>query len=217
MSTVPNRVKPGDLITSAYFNTIVDELADLERRLALLEGSGTGPGPIGGGAVVIDSFAPTTDLRIGQELTIFGRNFGFSSGSQSVFFNSARATVFKTGSSDTKLIIEIPDVPGVTEAGTQVSLTVANFSSTDTRSLTLKPVQLAEQGNIALSFLSVTPSTITAGSPPGPTFRYQISAPILLPVTVTITPTISITSLQASLQVLDGIGNPLAGDRKSVV
>lgn len=214
MATVPNRVRPGDLITSQYFNTIIDELTDLERRLASLENSvQPGGDPTGEGQVSISSFVPTADLRGGQELVIFGQNFGFSSGAQSVFFNSKRVTVFKTGSSNTKLIIEIPDVPGVTEAGIQVTMTVANFSSTDTRQLTLKPRQVGEQGNISLSFLDVTPTTIVAGSPPGPTFRYQLSAPILLPAPVTITPTISITGLQGSLQVLDVNGSPLPGNQ----
>ena len=217
MATVPNRVRPGDLITSAYFNTIIDELADLERRLALLENSAPPGDPTGEGPVSISSFAPTADLRSGQELVIFGQNFGFSTGSHSVFFNSTRVLIVKTGSSNTKLIIEIPDVPGVTENGMQVTLTVANFSSTDTRQLTLKPRQITEQGNITLSFLDVTPSTIvTGGAGPGPAFRYQISAPILIPVAVTITPTISITSLQAGLQVLDGAGAPLPGNQITI-
>jgi hypothetical protein len=105
MATVPNRVRPGDLITSSYVNTIIDELSDLERRLKLLETSSPPTDPTGEGAVSISSIVPLIDLRCGQELTIFGENFGYSSGSQSVYFNSTRVTVFKTGSSNTKLIL----------------------------------------------------------------------------------------------------------------
>jgi len=202
MVNIPNKVDPGDLVKSVEYNDIIDVLHDLLNRVQLLEGG------VGGIGVAITSIVPSGDLRVGQEITIFGRNFGFSIGAQRVFFNSARVTIFKTGSNDQKLIIQIPDVPGVTEAGTPVTLTAANFSSSDSRNVTLRPVQLNQQGNISLSFLNVTPATVIVGSTPK--FKYQLEAPVLLPQPVLIEPTVSIASLQNTLKVLDANDQVLA-------
>jgi hypothetical protein len=192
---IPDHVEPGDIVQSEEFNGIIDVLHDLWNRVALLEGG------VGGIGVAIFSLSPSGDLRVGQELTIFGRNFGFSIGAHRVFFNSVRATIFKTGSNDQKLIVEIPDVPGVTEDGTEVTLTATNFTSSDFKKVTLRPVHLDQQGNVSLSFLNVTPAPITIGSTPK--FKYQLMATVLLPQVVNIVPTVSITSLQAGLKVLD--------------
>src|SRR5215467_2347894 len=101
MANIPDHVEPGDIVKSVDYNLIVDVLHDLLNRVQLLEGG------VGGIGVAITSIVPAGDLRVGQEITIFGRNFGFAIGAQRVFFNSARATIFKTGSSDDKLIIQI--------------------------------------------------------------------------------------------------------------
>jgi hypothetical protein len=202
MVNIPDHVEPGDLVKSVEYNGIIDVLHDLLNRVQLLEGG------VGGIGVAITSIVPSGDLRVGQEITIFGRNFGFSIGAQRVFFNSARVTIFKTGSNDQKLIIEIPNVTGVTEAGTPVTITAANFSSSDSRTVTLRPVQLNQQGNISLSFLNVTPVTVIVGSKPK--FKYQLEAPVLLPQPVLIEPTVSIASLQNTLKVLDAGDQELA-------
>lgn len=203
MANIPNHVEPGDIVKSVEFNSIIDVLKDLTTRVSLLESGGV----IGGG-VAITSVAPSGDLRVGQEVTIFGKNFGYSIGAQRVFFNSVRVTIFKTGSNDEKLIIEIPDVPGVSESGTPVTLTASNFTSSDSEQVTLKPVQLGQQGNVSLSFLNVTPATVIVGSKPK--FKYQIEAPVMLPQTITIEPTVSITSLQGSIKVLGASDQEIA-------
>src|ERR1041384_3962522 len=204
MANVPNHVEPGEIIKSADFNVVLDVLQDLKDRVSLLE---TG-GAVGGG-VVITSIAPEGDLRVGQEITIFGRNFGYSIGAQRVFFNSVRATIFKTGSSDEKLIVEIPNVTGVSESGTPETMSVANFTSSASKTVTLKPVQLAQQGNVSLSFLNVTPATIAIGSKPK--FKYQLEAPVMLPQQVNIDAKVSVTSLQSSLKILDASDQELSG------
>jgi IPT/TIG domain-containing protein len=204
MVKIPDYVLPGDIVESLGHNNFVDVLRDITQRLTLLESGGA----VGNG-VAITSLAPAGDLRVGQEVTIFGRNFGFSIGAHRVFFDSSRVKVFKTGSTDEKLIIEIPEVSGVTESGTSVTLTAANFTSSDSRLVTLRPVKLNQQGNVALSFLNVTPTTITVGSKPK--FKYQLDAPVMLPQLVTIEPTVSIASLQGSIKVLDASDQELAG------
>jgi hypothetical protein len=204
MLKIPDHVQPGDIVKSDGFNGVVDVLQDMSQRLTLLESGGTT-----GNGVAITSLAPAGDLRVGQEVTIFGRNFGFSIGAQRVYFNNSRVKVFKTGSTDERLIIEIPEVAGVTESGTSVTLTAANFTSSDSRQVTVKPVHLNQQGNVALSFLSVVPTTITVGSKPK--FKYQLDAPVMLPQLITIEPKVSITSLQGSIKVLDASDQELGG------
>lgn len=204
MANIPDHVEPGEIIKSADFNIVLDVLQDLTSRVTSLE---TG-GAVGGG-VVITSIAPEGDLRVGQEITIFGRNFGYSIGAQRVYFNSVRVTVFKTGSNDEKLIIEIPNVPGVSESGTTVTMSASNFTSSASKTVTLKPVQLAQQGNVSLSFLNVTPSTIAIGSKPK--FKYQLEAPVMLPQLVNIQATVTPSSLQSSLKILDASDQELPG------
>ena len=71
---------------------------------------------------------------------------------QSVFFNNSRVTVFNPNSTDSKLIIDrIPDVPGVQASGTQVTLTVANFATSDSRQVTLQAAQSQQREEKAIT------------------------------------------------------------------
>jgi hypothetical protein len=201
MATIPNHVQPGDLIASATINSIIDALTDHESRLAKLEGSTS---VSAGNNVAITGLAPAGNLRIGDPVTIFGQNFGFSTGTQSVWFNSTRATDLDvTNSTDSKLIINhIPAVPEVKDQPTDVTLTVANFASSDWRKITLLPAQPQQQGSISLSFQGVSPTTITSNSTP--IFTYNLSSEALLQTIVTIAPTISVSGV--SLQVVGADG-----------
>jgi hypothetical protein len=210
MATVLNHVQPGDIITAVSINSIIDQLKDLDSRLAKLEG-----GSPNSSRVVIDSLAPAGDLRIGDELTIFGQNFGYSIGAARVYFDTSPVTIFQDGSNDKRLIVVIPNVLGVSEQGTPVTLTVTNQISSDTRQVKMRPKVVNQQGNVALSFLGNTPVTITVGSTP--TFTYELDAKsIFLQTTVTFKPTISITSLQNTLKVLDKNGTVLTNNQLPV-
>src|SRR5687767_3229371 len=120
MAVPLEKVQKGDLITALTWNSLIDKLNDMNTRLTALENQDGS----GGTDVVITELIPGGLLTIGDDLEIRGRNFAYSRGAQRVYFNSTRAVTFREGSSDARLLIEIPDVPEVTEAGTPVALTV---------------------------------------------------------------------------------------------
>lgn len=134
--------------------------------------------------VAINGVAPAGLLRIGDELQILGRNFGFSQGAHAVYFNSTRATQFRAGCSDTRLVLIIPRIPGVVEPGVPVMLTVSNLTSAATwpEPLLIGPAPVIIEGNISLTFQGVDPTTPTAGAPW--TLQYRLESQASATVTV---------------------------------
>jgi hypothetical protein len=210
MAAPLEHVRPGDLITALAWNTLVDKLNDVNTRLIELENAGGG----GSTDVAITELIPDGVLTSGDDLEIRGRNFDYSRGAQRVYFNATPVSIFRDGSSDTRLLIQIPNVPAATEAGTQVTLLVTNPTSSTSRQVTLKRAPDQQQGNVALNYQSVNPLRIVAGSQV--TFTYSVSSQTLLPVVVTIAPTISLTSVQNSLQILNPDGTTIVQGRLSL-
>src|SRR5258705_12776173 len=116
-----DRVRAGDLITDVFVNGLLDYLEALDVRVSGLEQ--------GSGSVAITSL-PFGDIRVGQEVHIRGRNFGFSTGQQKVFIDDVPVNAFRFGSDDTELIFTIPAVPNIPSTGKIVVLTIQNASST---------------------------------------------------------------------------------------
>jgi hypothetical protein len=192
--------QPGDPITADFAATLVAIAKNHEARLAALEGTGSSAGK----AVVITGLVPAGPVRIGDQLQILGQNFDFSIGAQAVYFDSAAVTSYATGangSSDTRLVVQVPPVANVVESGTDVTLTVANLTTTATRTVTLKPALQAQQGNVYLSYTGVSPTTPAAGA--AFNLSYSIRSGALLPAQVTINPTVSVPGWQGLLRVLD--------------
>lgn len=152
-----DRVRAGDLITDFFLNDLLTYLEELDSRMTALEQ--------GSGSVAITSL-PFGDIRVGQEVHIRGRNFGFSTGQQKVFIDDVPVNSFKFGSDDTELIFTIPELPNIPSTGKIVVLTVQNASSTDSRTILLLP---AVQGIVELSYVGVVtpapPQPIVAGQP----------------------------------------------------
>jgi len=66
-------VEPGALIRADFFTQLIDELLALEARLEVLENQDQPtPGP---GAPELERREPTGDVKVGGQLTLFGRNF----------------------------------------------------------------------------------------------------------------------------------------------
>lgn len=175
------RVQPGDLITADDWNLMASAMDDLELRLSLLEQGGTGLAP------VITQVLPTGTVTAGDRLEIFGRNFDFLRGGHSVLFNSSRVATYLGGSSDTKLILLIPDeVEGATEAGAPVTMTVANLTSYTSRSITVRAKPVVATGSIDLTFDRSEPATPRLGEQI--TFSFTLRSNTNNATTVTITP-----------------------------
>src|SRR5687768_9695022 len=95
--------QPGDLITSNFMKLLIDQLVALDKRVTDLEGVVPGSG----GNLAIISLSASS-LAIGEELRIFGANFGLPAENVVSFNGQNPIRQFKAGSSDTLLIFDIP-------------------------------------------------------------------------------------------------------------
>jgi hypothetical protein len=200
-----DRVRAGDLITDVFVNGLLDYLEALDVRVSGLEQ--------GSGSVAITSL-PFGDIRVGQEVHIRGRNFGFSTGQQKVFIDDVPVNAFRFGSDDTELIFTIPAVPNIPSTGKIVVLTIQNASSTDSRTILLLP---AVQGIVEIS-----PEGVDTPTPPQPvvagqlatlkfaiTSRAQQTANFLITVGAAMTPPLPSWQNANLFQVLDDQKVPL--------
>src|SRR5215831_4917180 len=115
------RVKPGDLITADVMNTIMDALDSLDSRI----------GGTTGTAVRIDHLEPSDTIQVGKDLKIFGSNFQYSIGGQRVFFDSFGVMAYKVGSSDSLLIVTVPDLGPLPSQGKLLTVTASNLTTSD--------------------------------------------------------------------------------------
>jgi hypothetical protein len=157
-------VNPGDLIKAADWNALITFLNAMDVRLTNLENNGTTGG--GDKNPHITQVLPEGPVTAGDTIRIFGSNFDFTMGGQSVFFGSTRAISFVTGSSDTLLIVQIPDpVAGATEAGAPLIMTVGNLVSTATWPMTIKSKPVVTAGGFQFAYQGSTPGTPLQNSP----------------------------------------------------
>jgi hypothetical protein len=178
-------VNPGDLIKSEDWNRLVAAINDLDGRIAQLE---TG----GGRAPRITQVLPSGAVTAGDTIRIFGSNFDFSQGGHSVFFGNTRALTFLNGSSDTLLIVQIPNVvEGATEAGAPMTLTVGNLVDTTSQAITVKSKPVVVSGGIQFTFKGTRPS---ATPTPATQFFYdfELKSQASENLNVTIAPTIAV-------------------------
>ncbi|MCK7496556.1 MAG: IPT/TIG domain-containing protein [Comamonadaceae bacterium] len=78
-----------------------------------------------------------SDVRMGQELRVIGRNFGIPALSV-VTIGNATVDTFKAGSNSNFLIFNVPAVSGVPAAGKEVTLTVSGPTGFDSVQLFLR-------------------------------------------------------------------------------
>ncbi|MGA1839278.1 MAG: IPT/TIG domain-containing protein [bacterium] len=188
-------VNRGDLITAEFINDIVAAIKALDMKVSALEA-----------VTILDTNIHITAIfpdpvRVGQTLTIVGKNFDFSIGAHRVYIDSIRIVAYQPGSSDNQLIFNVPAIPRLPALGRQVTLTASNKSSSISKTITVLPVQQVLQGNVDVSYLSTFPATIIEGD--SLTFHFRLISRTNLPADFLITPNISITSWQPNLQVRD--------------
>jgi hypothetical protein len=198
-AALTNPVRPGDLIRTDLTNAIVSLLADLDNRVAALEALG----PPSAGVQII-SWSPTTP-RVGEQMTITGENFDFSTRAAVVRFNSTIVPDFDPNSSDSQLIFIVPDVPGLADAGTQVTMAVSNRSTTATRLVTLLPRPQVFVGNVNLGFVSASPAPLAAGQPA----MLQFVATSDGAPAVTVALSASVSTGWTGIQIMDGSSPPI--------
>src|SRR5436190_2696224 len=199
-----NDVQPGDLISADLMNRIMHEVQSLEDRVHVLET--TTPAETG---VVYDSVFPSGPVQIGTDLHVNGRNFQYSVGSArasiSVAADTREVTVFRAGSTDQELIIQIPAFPNIPLAGVAATLTVRNQTTSAQAPLTLLPTQTSVSGSVDVTAGGVSKTSFVAGDEVD--FEYTLTSRTNLPATFTIDPQVTVSSnqpaWQAALQLLN--------------
>jgi hypothetical protein len=221
-------VNPGDLITSLEWNELVATINSIDLRVASLESGGSRQAPN------ITQILPPGPVTAGDMISIFGSHFDFVAGGHSVYFGTTRATFFQGKSSDTLLIVRVPDpTAGAVEAGTPMTLTVGNLVSTTTQAITVKAKPVVISVGIQFSFQGTRP-TATPTQNQQFFYDFKLISQTSQDLTVTITPDIAVVlplppgvsdpGLPGLLTLLDenGVEHPnhqvslLSGDTKIV-
>jgi hypothetical protein len=156
MSTPPERVRPGDLITASFMNRLLDRLKACEDKLAV--GTGTGS------SLFIDSIVPSGTLSVGQQIEVHGRGFADPVSGNIVTMGGMVIERFLPGSTPSILIMTVPNIPGVPRS--DVVLTVRNGTSSDSETLNVIPAVVVPVGRLMITDVTGTvapPGTITVG------------------------------------------------------
>ena len=200
-------VQAGDLIRAELITDILGALGDLDGRITALEGAGGGTPT--SGAVRVDTFTPSAP-KIGDPMTINGANFDFSSGAARVTFGAAAVTSFTAGSTDEKLMFEVPGVSDVPPSGRQVVMRVSNFDTHVDRTITVFPrTTLTEDVDVA--YVATTPATPLAGQPAF--VHLTLTSRGSFDATLTVTP--SVSTGWTGLEVLTALSPPqIVADRQ---
>ncbi|MGZ4828126.1 MAG: hypothetical protein ACXV5J_03400 [Candidatus Angelobacter sp.] len=210
MSKLFNDIQPGDLIMSSFWNQVLHALNSFDDRISALEAIGST-----GGGLTISGIFPPSPVHIGDTVTILGRGFGVPS-SNSVNIDGTPVGTLLAGSNDSQLILKIPNLQGIPQAGKFVTLTVANPSG----SATLTFLLLQGQPTIPTGTLQVNMSP-TKVSPPDPLilagkpyiFTFTVTAITSMDEVYTVTPSVS-SGWTAAL--VDGSGNAITPSEVSI-
>lgn len=190
--------QPGDVIRADFMRSLVATINALEQRVGALESTGATTGQL----VITGRIPPTGPYRVGNTLTLTGRNFQFSQGRTRVFLNAAPVLNLVTGpggSSDTQLVFIIPPVPGVAETGTEVTLRVLNQTEEVTAPLVLRPALPQLFGEVDVTWEGgVTPTTFNPGDEVS--FAFSITSRAWPAADFVINPVIRVATGQSTWQ-----------------
>jgi hypothetical protein len=154
---LPAKVLPGDLITADYMNQIIDLLALHEQEIqALLAAQ---PGATG--AIGIAATIPAGLAHIGDAMRVLGHGFGLPS--QSTVTIETTPVTLEAGSNDTQLLFHIPVVPGIPDAGRNVTLRVTAGAGQANTSFLLLPAPPLTTGDMSFAIKPPAVASILAG------------------------------------------------------
>jgi hypothetical protein len=193
-------IKSGDLITAKLMMDLIDKLKEMDDRITSLESSKPDPNKL-----IITSLSISSPIRIGEELQVSGKNFGYNKGNLTVSFSDGSKSYsiegFKTGSNDEKLIFNIPPISSVPTSGIIVTMNITNVNGSDSRLIAVLPPKQILIGNVDAVWSSTTPTTLLVGQ--AAAFKYVVTSRANLPASFKIVPTISVGDWQNKLLVLD--------------
>jgi len=184
---------------------MADLLNTLEAQVAeMMSGGAKGP-------PIISRVLPSDSVTTGDQLRIYGANFAFMEGGHSVFFGETRAITFLEGSSNTLLIVQVPDVvEGATREGKPLTMTVGNLHSSTSRVITIKAKPVVISGGFQFTYLGSRPTTPAQNA--AINYDFQLRSFASEDLIVTLKPTIQV--LQPTPQ---GVAAPQLTDRLTVL
>jgi len=156
------------MISAEKWNLLVDAVN------ALLQPASSGASSVGIFAAVPSGTAGDP-FAIGGTLQIVGQNFGYALGLTTVAFigpggrTELAASNLLPGSSDTRLVLTVPSIPGVTTSATSFSLVVSNGSQNTTQTFFARVPSTPLNGDLFVNWRSdldnPDPNPVVAGSP----------------------------------------------------
>ena len=230
MTTVPEVVMAGarlePLLRAALAHPPIDlstgELVFLYRvrENAELVESAAGPPPVqpfivfssgnlpyqGGAAMEIQAVFPSGPLHPGDAIEIRGHDFRFSQGATRVFFDAIRVDPLP-GSSDSKLLVKVPETLQVPEEGLRVALKVDNGVDEDSVTVTVLLREAPLSGRLDVGWSSVDPPELPSGRPAS--FIYRITARLSRTADVGVTAFVEPAELRPGLELRDLDGRPI--------
>jgi hypothetical protein len=171
-------VKPGQIITADLMNRLLERVSDLEDRVSDLEERD----PAAPTNVVISDHRPKQDLRVGDRLTLEGKNFAVPGERNQITVGGIAVPDVNIlqGGSETNLQFVVPDVGGIQEAGTRVKVDLINSNGSAREEITLKPKLDVPTGTIEVSYaeapVTVDDTTLQGGNSYVFTYRVTSSA-----------------------------------------
>ena len=204
MANLFSDVQPGDLIKSTFWNQVLQTMNSFDSRISALEAGGT----ISNG-VTITSVNPSGPVQVGATLQIIGTNFGFTIGATSVTFNGVSVSSFQAGSSDTQLIVVVPNI-NPPQGGVMATLTVANQVNSASTQILVLPLPQPVLGIVQIVPGQPSPSPILAGNTD---FPFVLTSNANLPATYSTTITLTGPPWQSLVQVLDSSKAPLSNSQ----
>lgn len=144
ISQKKTEVRPGDLITAELMNQILNDLADLNLRVAQLESrtSTTSQAPI------IDQIIPSV-LRVGGTLTVIGRNFNTPPEKNTVEIAGFPIERFQS-SPDGELVFGVPLI-NITGDKLETKISVQTERGFTAKSVTLLPKLIIPEGFVSFT------------------------------------------------------------------
>lgn len=206
-------IRPGDLITATLINDVVKQIAAIEERLAFVEQS------LGkDGAVVITGFIPeSASVKVGETLSIKGRNFEYSKGLARAYIDRYPVLGFLSGSDDDLLILKVPEeITDVPVEGRPALLMINNNVSTAQAMIFLQP-SVALAGFFELNEVDTRPVAATPAGGQSLTLEYEVVSRANLDTTVTLQAVISgptnASDWQLNTDILNGNETTIPGHK----
>lgn len=206
-----DKVKPGDLITSALVNGLIDSITAIQLQLGKLD-QGT---PVTPNAPYIASVTWSGELTVGSDIVITGGNFEAGIGMRGVRFDGRDPQSYKVAL-DNVLVVVVPDLGTVPAAGKKVSMVVSNSgSSSAPYELNVKPKKVEQVGVLEVrGDGSVSPNPPKTGEDALFPFRIDNRTNLAQNLTLELavaegTDALSVDRYRAFVELLDGQATPL--------